>query len=69
MTVEMNTLNPIERSRTYLFPNGEKFTLENVTHLAVSAGGTHRLKTQDGHLHIVPTGFLHIEIDADGWTL
>jgi hypothetical protein len=69
MTIEMNALNPVERSRTYSFPKGETIRLENVTHLAVSASGTHRLKTADGHLHIVPVGFLHIDIDADDWTL
>lgn len=40
-----------------------------VTHLAVSPSGTHRLKTQDGKLHIVPIGWLHIEIIADSWSL
>jgi hypothetical protein len=69
VTIEMTTLNPAERSRTYTFQNKETITLTNVTHLAVSASGTHRLKTADGHLHIVPVGFLHIDIDADDWTL
>lgn len=67
--MDMTELNPAERSRTYEFPNGETVTLENVTHLAVSASGTHRIKTGDGMLHIVPVGWHHIVIDADDWTL
>lgn len=65
----MTPIAPAERSRVYSFPGGEQVRLENVTHLAVSPSGTHRLKTDGGHLHIVPTGWLHIEIDADDWTL
>lgn len=61
-------LNPIEAKRTYTFPNGT-VELENVSELTVSKSGTHRLKTQDGILHIVPVGWLHIEIDCSDWTL
>lgn len=67
--MELTALNPQEASRTYTFANGEKITLHDVTHF--SAGETtHRLKTADGKLHIVPkTGWLHIEIDAAAFTL
>lgn len=67
--IEMTKLNPPERSRTYHFPGDEKITLTNVTDFLARESGTHRLKTGDGHLHIVPGGWLHVEIDADGWTL
>lgn len=67
--MELTELNPPERSRTYTFPGGETVRLENVTHFLARESGTHRLKTGDGRLHIVPTGWLHIEIDTDSWTL
>jgi hypothetical protein len=58
-----------EKSRTYFFPNNEQVLLENVTELIVRESGTHRLKTADGKLHIVPAGWVHIVIDAPDWTL
>ena len=67
MDNNMTELKPAERSRTYHFTNGTVW-LQNVTHFGVGKT-THRLKTADGKLHIVPLGWLHIEIDADGWTL
>lgn len=69
MKPEMTEIRPAEKTRVYTFPKGETVTLAEVTHLAVSASGTHRLKTGDGRLHIVPLGWLHIEIDAEDWTL
>ena len=66
--MEMTPLQPPERSRTYTFPNGETVRLQGVTHF-LARTTTHRLKTADGKLHIVPLGWTHIEIDADGWTL
>ena len=66
---EMTELNPVEAKRTYTFPGDEKIVLENVTHFAMRPSGTHRLKTGDGKLHIIPFGWLHIEIEADDWTL
>lgn len=62
-------LNPIEKSRTYIFPKGEKVVLINVEELKVSESGNHRLKTSDGKLHIIPTGWIHIEIDTEKWTI
>lgn len=67
--VEMTELSPPERARTYTFPGGDKLTLKEVTEFAARPSGTHRLKTADGRLHIVRSTWLHIEIDADGWTL
>jgi len=67
--IDMIELNPIEKTRVYSFPNGETVSLENVTHFAVSKSGTHRLKTGDGKMRIVPVGWHHIEIDAAEWTL
>lgn len=66
---EMTTLDPIERKRTYTFPQTDTVELTNVIAIKVSDSGNHRLKTSDGLLHIVPTGWIHICIDADEWTL
>lgn len=66
---EFTVLDPVERSRTYTFPNGGKTTICNVSRLAVSPSGTHRIETPAGTKHIVPSGWIHIEIDADEWTI
>lgn len=65
---EFTELSPMERSRKYTFASGV-VELKNVKRLAVSASGTHRLETEDGAKHIIQTGWLHIEIDTDDWTL
>ena len=58
-----------EKSRTYRFADGE-IQLSKVTELVVRDSGTHRLKTNDGHLHIIAPGWLAIEIEDDGeWTV
>lgn len=53
-----------ERRRIYRFV-GAKVELENVEELIISNSGNHRLKTADGRKHIVPPGWVHIEIDRD----
>lgn len=65
---EMIALNPSEATRTYRFPGGETVVLTNVTHF-LNRPTNHRLKTADGKLHIVPTGWIHVEIEAAEWTL
>ncbi len=61
-------LQPIEKSRKYTFPSGATVELEAVKRLAVSESGTHRIETADGIKHIVPSGWIHIEIVTDEWT-
>jgi len=51
-----------ETERTYKFPNGQFVHLTDVTELIVRGSGTHRLKTKDGRMHIVPKGWLQISI-------
>lgn len=59
-----------EKKRTYDFGKVlGKVVLENVTELVVRESGRHRLKTADGKLHIVPVGWIHVEIDASEWTV
>lgn len=62
-------LDPIEKTRTYIFKEGEKIIIENVEEFKLTENGNHRLKTSDGKLHIIPTGWLHIEIDCEQWTI
>ena len=66
--MQLTPLDPPEKSRVYTFPGGDTVTLENVVAFANSET-THRLRTADGRLHIVPKTFLHIEIDAEDFTL
>lgn len=70
--ITMTELN--ERSRTYYYLRGGQsyqafvpVRLERVVGICVRPSGNHRLKTADGMLHIMPPGFVHIEIDADDW--
>ena len=67
--IEMTEIKPAEKMRTYQFPGGQLVNLVNVTHFVSRPSGTHRLRTADGKLHVIPTGWLHIEIDTDDWTL
>lgn len=55
-----------EQKRIYTFPTNTVI-LNGVTELIVRPSGTHRLKTLDGKLHIIPTGWVHIEIDSKEW--
>ncbi len=67
--VEGTITNVIEDERTYYFPNG-KVELQNVMELLVRPSGTHRLKTKDGTMHIIPTGWLHIAIKSpNNWVV
>lgn len=61
--------NPVEKQRTYKFPNNETVTLTDVCELVVRPNGTHRLKTSDGHSHIIPNGWIHIDLLIDKWSV
>lgn len=67
--VPMKALAYPERYRSYEFPDGAQVVIREVVALHVSESGTHRLKTADRLLHIVPPGWNHIVIDADAWSL
>lgn len=64
----LNKLDPPERSRTYHFPNGDKFLLSDVVAVGVGQSGSHRLETADGKKYIVNKNWLAIELDVDFWT-
>lgn len=56
-----------ESSRAYIFPGGDRITVEHVTRLCVRPT-SHRLETADGRKFIVPGKFLAIEINAMEWS-
>jgi len=57
-----------EISRTYVYPAGEKYTVEAVISLKVSHSGTHYLQTASGQKIIMRCGWLAIVIDAPSWS-
>lgn len=73
----MVTLNPSEKSRTYIYKSGCRHKLLDVIALGVE-NGWHRVQTGDGKLHVVylisekrGVAFDHcisIEIDCPSWT-
>lgn len=64
-----NAVKLNEKQRIYTFPGGDKVVLNKVVELVVRESGTHRIKTADEKLHIVPTGWIHVEIDEKEWTV
>lgn len=64
-----NAIKLNEKQRIYYFSNEEKVVLNHVTELIVRESGTHRIKTADNKLHIIPQGWIHIEIDETEWTV
>ena len=60
-----------ETSRTYFFSNNDTIVVDNVRELFVSASGNHRLKTEDGTLVIIASGWLAISIidSKKEWTV
>lgn len=59
-----------EKTRVYEFAHDKKVVLENVVELIIRPSGSHRVRTADGKLHIISTGWIAIHIDDDGkdWT-
>ncbi len=56
-----------EKSRTYHFPDGSKFTVENVVRLCVRPTN-HRLVCADGSKFVIPGKFIAIAINAETWS-
>lgn len=67
MKPEFTELTPAEKSRKYHFGSGVT-EIQDVCRIAVSKSGTHRLETADGKKHIVPSGWLRIELEVEDWT-
>lgn len=65
--MEFSEVKNGEKHRTYVFAGG-RFTIANVSRVAVRPSGSHRVETADGKKYIVSSGWLVIEIDADEWS-
>ena len=63
----MNAEHKITESfRRYTFPNDQFITINKPRALSVSDSGTHRITTEEpSRLHIIPPGWLHIEIESE----
>ena len=59
-----------EKTRVYDY-GSHKIELSNVIELVVRDSGTHRIKTDDGLLHVIAPGWFAIHIDdrGKGWTV
>jgi hypothetical protein len=68
MKPEFTKLSPPERCRTYIFPDDVKVDILNVSAVAVSKSGTHRIETVSGEKYIIPPGWIAIKLDMDDWT-
>lgn len=53
-----------ETERIYYFMGNNKVVLKNVRELIVRPSGTHRVITKDKRLHIIPHGWIHIDIES-----
>lgn len=51
-----------ETERVYHFAGGDEVILHDVRELIVRPSGTHRVITKDKRLHIIPTGWIHVDI-------
>jgi hypothetical protein len=65
---EMTKLTPPEKTRVYVFPGQDRAVFHDITAIAVSERGTHRLEARGGK-YIVQPGWLYIKLDVDDWTL
>lgn len=43
-----------ETSRTYIFPNGNRLTIDNAVECRINKINTHQLMTKQGEVYIVP---------------
>ena len=60
--MDFKTVN--EKKRTYIFPNNDRVTFDEIEEICVRPSGTHRLNLKDGRKVIVPTGWLAVEIEG-----
>jgi hypothetical protein len=63
---EWITLDPVEKSRIYAFPQGTA-VFTNVTRIKVSSHGTHYIECNEGKI-IVPPRWNYIKLDVETWT-
>ena len=59
-----------EIERKYHFPGNWYVIIKDPIELIVRDSGTHRIISKDGHLHIIPMGWIHIEIiSSSSWVV
>ena len=61
-------INPPERERTYIFPDGQKINFKGVKGVCVRPSGNHRLNLVSGKKVIVKGDWKYIILDIDEWT-
>ena len=66
--IKWTELNPPERKRLYIYPNGEVLVFDNVVRIEVRPSGNHRIETAAGRKTFVAPGWRAIEIHADAWS-
>jgi len=54
-----------EKTRKYHFPNTTQIILKDVREVRITKTNTHYLATADGIKHIIPYGWVWIEIDSE----
>jgi hypothetical protein len=64
----LTPLKSPEKSRTYVYTDGNSIVYENVVAVGVRESGSHRLELGDGRKVIVLPGFAAVELDVAEWT-
>jgi hypothetical protein len=68
MELQFVELDKGEKSRTYVFPQGE-VTIMDVARICFRPSGSHRLECTNGTKYVIPAGFLAIKVEADQWSV
>ena len=61
-------ISPPNRSRTYIFPDGQELEFKGVKAICVRPSGNHRLNLENGQKVIVKGDWRAIVLDIDEWT-
>jgi hypothetical protein len=65
MSMTPTVFNPPQKSRIYRFRGDMMVILRDVTEFIVVPSGAHRLKTADGHSHVVQPEWLYLDINEN----
>ena len=61
-------LKSVEAERVYIYENGFKLIIKEVTEVSVSPSGNHRLETLSGKKYVIAPKWIAIELDVESWT-
>jgi hypothetical protein len=67
MDLEFKQVDKGERSRTYIFAQGE-FTIKNAVRVCQRPSGGQRVEDGAGMKYVIPPGWLAIKLDMDEWS-